>query len=59
MMMKENVDTKSRTRPLTIGRLARAADVHVETVRYYERRGLLKNYTDAVVWYRKAVKHGS
>ncbi|WP_043316164.1 Hg(II)-responsive transcriptional regulator [Microbulbifer sp. HZ11] len=27
---------------LTIGRLARAAGVHVETVRYYERRGLIE-----------------
>lgn len=26
---------------LTIGRLAASADVHVETVRYYQRRGLL------------------
>jgi MerR family mercuric resistance operon transcriptional regulator len=26
---------------LTIGRLARAAGVHVETIRYYQRRGLL------------------
>jgi len=26
---------------LTIGRVARAADVHVETIRYYHRRGLL------------------
>lgn len=26
---------------LTIGRLARAAGVHVETVRYYQRRGLV------------------
>ena len=26
---------------MTIGRLARAAGVHVETVRYYQRRGLL------------------
>jgi MerR family transcriptional regulator, mercuric resistance operon regulatory protein len=26
---------------LTIGRLAREADVHVETIRYYQRRGLL------------------
>ena len=25
----------------TIGRLAEAADVHVETIRYYQRRGLL------------------
>lgn len=28
-------------KPLTIGTLAQAADVHVETVRYYQRRGLL------------------
>ena len=27
--------------PLTIGRLARAAGVHVETVRYYQRVGLI------------------
>lgn len=27
--------------PFTIGRLATAAGVHVETVRYYQRRGLL------------------
>ena len=26
---------------LTIGRVAHVADVHVETIRYYERRGLL------------------
>jgi len=26
---------------LTVGELAQAADVHVETVRYYQRRGLL------------------
>ncbi|MDT8436661.1 MAG: MerR family transcriptional regulator [Gemmatimonadota bacterium] len=26
---------------LTIGRLARAAGVHIETIRFYERRGLL------------------
>lgn len=27
---------------LTIGELAKAANVHVETVRYYQRRGLLR-----------------
>ena len=27
---------------LTIGRLARAAEVNVETIRYYQRRGLLE-----------------
>ncbi len=44
----------------TIGRLADAAGVHVETVRYYERRGLLvppprtgsgyRQYGEADVW---------
>ena len=29
-------------RTFTIGRLAAAAGVHVETVRYYERRGLIE-----------------
>ena len=28
-------------KPLTIGRIAQQADVHIETIRYYERRGLL------------------
>ncbi|MBI3127680.1 MAG: heavy metal-responsive transcriptional regulator [Candidatus Tectomicrobia bacterium] len=32
----------SSKRPLTIGALARCAGVHVETVRYYERRGLIE-----------------
>ncbi|HEX7349293.1 MAG TPA: MerR family transcriptional regulator [Rhodanobacteraceae bacterium] len=31
------------TERLTIGRLAKAAGVNVETVRYYQRRGLLRN----------------
>ena len=44
----------------TIGRLAEAAGVNVETVRYYERRGLIdqperspqgyRHYDDAVLW---------
>jgi MerR family mercuric resistance operon transcriptional regulator len=29
------------TAPMTIGRLAKAAGVNVETVRYYQRRGLI------------------
>ena len=29
------------TQAMTIGRLAATADVHVETIRYYQRRGLL------------------
>lgn len=32
---------------LTIGKLAKAADVGVETVRYYQRRGLLATPSDA------------
>lgn len=34
-------------KPLTIGRLAREARVNLETVRYYERRGLLKSQRGA------------
>lgn len=44
----------------TIGRLAEEAGVNVETIRYYERRGLIeqpdrsehgyRHYDDAVVW---------
>lgn len=30
-----------RAKPLTIGRLAQEAGINLETVRYYERRGLL------------------
>lgn len=33
-------NTRSAT-DLTIGRLARSAGVHIETIRYYQRRGLL------------------
>lgn len=33
--------TAEASAPLTIGRLARAAEVGVETVRYYQQRGLL------------------
>jgi DNA-binding transcriptional MerR regulator len=50
---------RHRVSTFTIGNLARAADVGVETVRYYERRGLLerpvrrgsqyREYTDADV----------
>src|SRR5215831_12418977 len=36
----------------TIGRLAREAGIHVETVRYYEHRGLLKQPRRAGGWRR-------
>ena len=32
---------------LTIGKVARAARVHVETLRYYERRGLVPSHRGA------------
>lgn len=42
-------DTKS----LSIGKLARASGVHVETLRYYERRGLLPRPPRAASGYRR------
>src|SRR5258708_40029621 len=36
----------------TIGVLARDAGVHIETVRYYERRGILKQPRRATGWRR-------
>lgn len=39
--MQEEHANRPAERPLTIGRLARAAGVGVETVRYYQGRGLL------------------
>lgn len=38
---------------MTIGELARRADVHVQTVRYYERRGLLPKPRRATSGYRR------
>ena len=46
--MGMDMDTSSRT----IGALAREAGVHVETVRYYERRGLLKQPRRSTGWRR-------
>lgn len=37
----------------TIGKLAEAADVHVETIRYYERRGLIDQPPRSVSGYRQ------
>ncbi len=39
-------------KPLTIGRLAREAGVNLETVRYYERRGLLQKPPRSASGYR-------
>ncbi|MCP4332780.1 MAG: Hg(II)-responsive transcriptional regulator [Gammaproteobacteria bacterium] len=37
---------------LTIGRLASTAEINVETIRYYERRGLIKQPAKPRVGYR-------
>ena len=39
--------------PYTIGQLARAAGVNVETIRYYERRGLLQRPRKPARGYRR------
>lgn len=45
------------TRPLTIGRLARAAGVGVETVRYYQQRALLPVPPSDGTTYRQYPSH--
>jgi MerR family mercuric resistance operon transcriptional regulator len=55
-------------RPRTIGRLAEQAGVNVETIRFYERRGLLRQprapasgwrvYDDSAVWVIHYIKLG-
>lgn len=44
-------------RTYTIGRLAEAAGVHVETIRYYERRGLLAPPPRSASGYRLYADH--
>jgi DNA-binding transcriptional MerR regulator len=61
MAVKERHEAKNGTaRPRTIGKLAKEAKVNVETIRFYERRGLLRRpkspvsgwrvYDDSAVW---------
>ncbi|MGL4766897.1 MAG: MerR family transcriptional regulator [Formosimonas sp.] len=38
---------------LTIGQLAQAAGVHVETIRYYQKRGLLPQVSAPAVGYKR------
>jgi MerR family mercuric resistance operon transcriptional regulator len=55
-------------RPRTIGRLAEEAGVNVETIRFYERRGLLRQpkapasgwrvYDDSTIWVIHYIKLG-
>src|SRR5260370_29676239 len=52
--------SEASPRPRTIGKLAKEAKVNVETIRFYERRGLLRRpkrpvsgwrvYDDSAVW---------
>ena len=52
--------SEASPRPRTIGKLAKEAKVNVETIRFYERRGLLRQpkapatgwrvYEDSAVW---------
>ena len=39
--------------PLTIGRIAKLADIHIETIRYYERRGLVPDPPRSEAGYRQ------
>lgn len=39
--------------PLTIGQVAKAAEVNIETIRYYERRGLFPNAKRTPAGYRQ------
>jgi MerR family mercuric resistance operon transcriptional regulator len=45
------------TKAMTIGRLARAAGVNVETIRYYQRRGLLDQPKKRSNGYRRYSEH--
>lgn len=42
MIPQKRRGPETTRRPLTISRLAKAAAVNVETIRYYQRRGLLR-----------------
>jgi Hg(II)-responsive transcriptional regulator len=44
---------KIKRMSLTIGQVAKAADVHVETLRYYERRGLVPKPPRSTSLYRR------
>jgi MerR family mercuric resistance operon transcriptional regulator len=46
------VITRTVTKPLTIGRLAQAVGINLETVRFYERQGLLPKPPRSTSGYR-------
>jgi len=63
----KTVSIATNTATLTIGRLARAADVGVETIRYYQERGLLpvpvaqgayRRYSSTLVGRIRFIKRG-
>jgi MerR family mercuric resistance operon transcriptional regulator len=67
--MKAKPDVSDhKSSPRTIGRLAKEAGVNVETIRFYERRGLLRQprspdsgwrvYDDSAVWIVHYIKLG-
>lgn len=67
-MKKQLTTSASSPTPRTIGRLAREAGVSVEAIRFYERRGLLRQpkapvngwrlYDDSAVWVIHYIKLG-
>jgi len=66
--MPTEPNAQPSSQPRTIGRLAKQAGVHVETIRFYERRGLLRRpptppsgwrtYDESAVWIIHYIKLG-
>ena len=56
-MTKKSSVTASSATELTIGKLAAAAGVNVETVRYYERRGLIAQPASSGAYRRYGAEH--
>lgn len=52
MNLNPKIGRDKCVRPLNIGKLAREAGVHVETVRFYERRGFLKQPSTRKEYFR-------
>lgn len=51
--MTNDMNTDYRNTELTIGKLAKAADVSIETIRFYQRRGLLAAPLKPLTGYRR------
>ncbi len=52
-LAREHEDAMSETIQLSIGQVAKAANVNVETIRYYQRRGLLTEPTKPLGGHRR------